>query len=137
MADPQQPIAIMAVVDIVGALATGSMKGNLYLLDTNRANGSTGLGTEELKTEVKKDDQLHWTVLPLECEAYVSIDDILIDKELCEPQQKTYPGTDITYWIGTIKKDVDVAPYHIKFKVGTRVDPMITASTPFLVGAGK
>ena len=137
MAGPQQPIAIMAVVDMVGALATGSMSGNLYLLDTNGANGSTGLGTEELKTEVKKGDQLHWTVLPLECEAYVSIDDILIDKELCEPQQKTYPGTDVTYWVGTIKKDVDVAPYNIKFKVGTRVDPMTTTSTPFLVGVGK
>ena len=135
--DIRQPISVNAVVDVVGALATGGLSGNLYLLDTNRRNGSTGIGTEELKTMVKKGDQLVWTVLPLECEAYVSIHNILIDKALCEPEHKTYPGTDISYWIGDVKKDVKVAPYHIQFKVGTRVDPMTTPIAPCLVGVEK
>src|SRR5262245_48055164 len=98
------PISITAVVDVVGALATRSLHGNLYLLDTNRTGGSTDLGTEELKTRVQGGDQILWTVLPLECEAYASIDGIVIDKEVCEPEQKMYPGTDISYWAGTIKK---------------------------------
>lgn len=129
------PISISAVVDVVGALATRSMHGNLYLLDTNKAGGSTGIGTEELRTRVRGGDQLLWSVLPLECEAYVSIEDIVIDEEVCEPERRTYPGTDISYWVGTVKKDdIGVTPYQISFKVGTRTDPMTTASSPVLVG---
>lgn len=135
MADAQQAIAVNAVVDVVGALATASLQGNFYLLDTNRANGSTGVGTEELRTAVRQGDNLVWSVLPLECEAYVAIDGIEIDKSICEPERNTYPGTDISYWSATVKKDVDATPYHISFRLGTRVSPMTTVSTPFLVGA--
>jgi hypothetical protein len=132
--ESRQPISISAVVDVVGALATRSMSGNLYLLDTNRAGGSTGIGTEELRTKVQEGDQLLWTVLPLECEAYVSIDDIVIDREVCEPERKTYPGTDISYWTGTVKKGrAGDTPYQITFKVGTRTDPMTTVSSPVLI----
>ena len=135
MADQTQPVAISAVVDVVGALAASSLWGNLYLLDTNRQNGSTGVGTEQLRTAVRKGDHLVWSVLPLECESYVAIDGIEIDTSVCDPQRNTYPGTDISFWLATVKKDVDVLPYHIKFRLGTRTSPMTTASTPFLVGA--
>lgn len=132
----KQPITISAVVDVVGALATGSLHENVYLVDTNRANGSTGSGTEELMTKVKSGDELIWTVLPLECEAYVSIADIVIDKKVCEPQRKVYPGTDVAYWSGTVKKaTIGTTPYNIKFSLGTRAEPLTTATTPFLVGA--
>ena len=130
------PIAISAVVDVVAALASGTLSGSLYLLDTNRANGSTGIGTEQLRTVVREGDQLVWTVMPLECEAYVSIDGIAIDREVCDPERQVYPGTDISYWIGTVKTDVALAPYTITFGVGPGVKPMTTPSTPFLVGAG-
>lgn len=134
-AGSQRPISITAVVDCVGALASLSTRGHLYLYDTNKAGGSTGFGTEELKTKVKGGDQLLWTVLALECEAYLSIDDIVIDKEVCEPQRKVYPGTDVSYWIGTVKKDgVGVIPYQIKFKLGTKSEPVTTALSPTLVG---
>jgi hypothetical protein len=136
---PRHPISITAVVDVVGALATRGLSGNLYLLDTNKTGGSTGIGTEELKTKVKKGDQLLWTVLPLECEAYASIDDIMIDSAVCEVEQRTYPGTDISYWAGTVKKDIDAIPYQISFKLGTRIEPITTASSalsPFLIGEG-
>jgi len=131
----QQPISIRAVIDVVGALATGSLSGNLYLLDTNRANGSTGIGTESLRTRVRKGDQVLWTALPLECEAFASIEDIVVDKEFCMVESRTYPGTDVSYWIGTVKRDTEIATYYIKFKLGTRMEAMTTASPAFLVGA--
>lgn len=130
----KEPIAISAVVDVVGALATGSLSGNLYLLDTNRAHGSSGAGTENLRTVVRKGDQLIWTVLPLEAEAYAGIENITIDKEVCEPEKKTYPGTDISFWTGTIKKDVLGTPYDIEFKLGRRAEAMTTPVSPVLVG---
>ncbi|MFD0415041.1 hypothetical protein [Streptomyces sp. NPDC127108] len=131
----KRPISITAVVDCVGALATGSVHGNLYLYDTNKAGGSTGLGTEELRTRVRRGDQILWSVLVLECEAYAAIDEVLIDPDVCEPVRKVYPGTDIAYWIGTVKKDdVQDLSYQIRFKFGSRDEPITSTLSPSLVG---
>ncbi|MEU6387824.1 hypothetical protein [Streptomyces sp. NPDC046939] len=131
----KRPISITAVVDAVGALATGSLHGNLYFYDTNKAGGSTGFGTEELRTRVRAGDQLLWSVLALECEAYLAIDGIVIDPDLIEPERRVYPGTDVAYWIGTVKKNATgTVPYQIKFKVGSRDEALTTPLSPSLVG---
>ncbi|MFE4858318.1 hypothetical protein [Streptomyces sp. NPDC056670] len=130
-----RPISITAVVDCVGALASHSVHGHLYLYDTNKAGGSTGFGTEELRTKVRRGDKLLWNVLALECEAFVSIDDIVIDRAVVEPERRTYPGTDVAYWIGTVKRDAVLdTPYRIKFRVGTRSEPITTTLSPALFG---
>ncbi|MFC8449537.1 hypothetical protein [Kitasatospora sp. NPDC057223] len=132
---PKRPISITAVVDCVGALASRSMQGNLYLYDTNLAGGSTGLGSEELQTRVRRGDQLLWNVLALECEAFVGIDGIEIDPEFCTPERKVYPGTDVAYWTGTVKKDsAEPVPYRISFVLGTRTEPVTTTLSPALIG---
>lgn len=127
-------ITISSVVDVVGALATDSMSGQVYFMDTNKAGGSTGQGTENLRTVVAKGDRLVWTVIFLECEAYTEIDDIVIDKEFCEPKKKVYVGTDVSYWIATVKKDVGVVPYTVRYKLGTRAEPIATTSNLALAG---
>ncbi|MEB3277593.1 MAG: hypothetical protein VKK42_01560 [Lyngbya sp.] len=127
-------ITIASVIDVVGALATDSLNGQVYFMDTNKANGSTEQGTENLKTVVQKGDRLVWTVIFLECEAYAAIDDIIIDKDYCEPKKEFYEGTDVSYWIGTVKKDVTMTRYSVKFKVGTRAEPIETSSSLCLVG---
>ncbi|GAA2236824.1 MULTISPECIES: hypothetical protein [Kitasatospora] len=132
---PKRPISITAVVDCVGMLAARSTSGHLYLYDTNKAGGSVGFGTEELKTKVRTGDQLLWNVLALECEAFVAIDDIVIDPEVCEPVRKVFPGTDVAYWTGTVKKDgLSAVPYQIKFRLGTQAEPITTTLSPALVG---
>jgi hypothetical protein len=30
----------------------------------------------------------------------------VIDERICEPEQKVYPGTDISYWSATVKQDI-------------------------------
>lgn len=130
-----RPITITAVVDAVGVLASDSTSGEVYLYDTNKSGGSTGFGTQELKTKVKRGDHLLWTTIALECEAHVAIHGIDIDKTVCEPERKVYPNTDVAYWTGTVKKDIDGAvPYRISFQVGTRNAPITTALSPALVG---
>ncbi len=127
-------ITIGAVIDVVGALATDSLQGQIYFIDTNKENGSLGQGTEYLKTAVAKGDRVVWLVQPLECEAYAAIDDIIIDKDYCEPEKKVYEGTDVSFWVGTIKKDISMIPYSVKFKVGTRAESIGTNPTLCLVG---
>jgi hypothetical protein len=132
---PARPVSITAVVDPVGALAARSLEGHLYLYDTNKAAGSADLGTEDLRTRVRKDDQIIWNVVVLECETYASIDGIEIDDRICEPERKVYPGTDIAYWTATVKRDLtEPAPYRLSLRLGTLTEPITTTSTPFLVG---
>ncbi|MET8682938.1 hypothetical protein ABZ921_22005 [Streptomyces atriruber] len=130
----KRPISITAVVDAVGALAAGNLNGHLYMYDTNKSGGSTGFGTEELQTKARRGDQILWNCLALECEAFVAIDDIIIDSEICEPERKVYPGTDVAYWTGTVKKDAGPITYQIKFKLGTRDEPITTTLSSSLVG---
>lgn len=127
-------ITISALVDVVGALAAESLQNSIYLTDNNKLNGSTDEGTEVLKTKVKKGDQLMWTSMSLEPEAYASITGIIIDSEYCEPEQRPYVGSDITFWIGTVKKDLEAVPYKIKIKVGNRQLELTTPNSPSLIG---
>ncbi len=127
-------ITIASVVDVVGALATDSLRGQVYFMDTNKANGSQEQGTENLKTVVSNGDRLVWTVIFLECEAYAEIDEIIIDPSVCEPKKEIYEGTDVSYWVGIVKKDVTYVPYSIKFKLGTRAEPLATEPSLSLVG---
>lgn len=132
---PYRPVSITAVVDPVAALAARTVRGNLYLYDTNKSEGSTGLGTEELRTHVRKGEQILWNTLPLECETYAAISGILIDTEICEPKQKVYPGTDISYWSAIVKQDItEPVPYRLQFRLGTVTEPITTELSPALVG---
>jgi len=119
-------LRIMVVVDVVGALATDTLDGSVWLVDSNKTGGSTGEGTRQLKTAVRKGDQLVWTAMSLECEAYVAIEAIAIDPAYCEVTRGVYPGTDISYWLGRIKKDPgkSMVPYNILFKLGSRAGAM-------------
>ena len=136
LAEPKSKmITVVSVVDIVGALSTETLEGNIYFMDTNKAGGSKDLGTESVKTAVKKGDRVIWGVQALECEAFAAIHGIIIDKDFCEPERKVYPGTDVSYWMGTVKKDIDSLSYHIQLKVGTRTEPMTTVTELYLIGA--
>ncbi len=132
-APAKRTITVTAVVDTVGALATRDLGGNLYLYDTNKDGGSTGFGGGALRTSVRAGDQVVWSVLALECEAFVSIDGIRIDPQVCEPERKVYPDTDVAYWVGVVKKDAGLTPYQLSFKVGLRDAPLTAPESPALV----
>lgn len=130
-----RPVTITAVVDPVAVLASGDLDDNLYLYDTNRKGGSDGFGTPELRTRVRKGDTLVWNVIPLECETFVSLSGIEIDRRIAEPTRKVYPGTDIAFWTATVKQDL-TGPvlYQLSFLLGTVVEPYTGTAAAQLAG---
>lgn len=130
-------IAIVSVVDVVGALAANTLSGSFYLFDDNKSKGSLDEGTEALKTKVFKGDQVVWISIPLECEAYVSISGVEIDKkykDYCDVRKDVYPGTNVVYWLGDIKKELDEPiPYTLKFKLGSHKGDLAISSAPALI----
>lgn len=130
-----RPVTITSVVDPVAALASGSLDDSLYLYDTNRTAGSTGFGTPELRTRVRKGDTLLWNAIPLECETYVAIVGVDIDSRIAEPVRKVYPGTDIAFWTATVKRDLTgPVPYRLSFLLGAVAEPFAAEASPSLVG---
>jgi hypothetical protein len=127
-------ITVTAVIDIAAALSNESLSGNVYFIDNNKVNGSSGEGTETLRTMVKKGDRLVWSVHALECEAFSGIEEIIIDKNTCEPEKKIHEHSDFTYWVGTVKQDVKVLAYNVRFRLGSRAEAMTTVASPCLVG---
>lgn len=130
-------VTIKLVVDAVGALESGSMAGNLYAFDTNRRAGSKGSGTDALKTAVSRETQITWMIAPLECEAYVALEDIVIDRTICEPVRKTFPGTSVSYWTGTVRKGTQIADYDLVFTIGSHGRRMVHSDGLSLVPAAR
>ncbi|GII85279.1 hypothetical protein Ssi03_32690 [Sphaerisporangium siamense] len=132
---PARPVTITAVVDPVAALASENLDDNLYLYDTNKAAGSSGFGTPELHSRVRKGDTLLWNVIPLECETYVALADIEIDPKIAEPTRKVYPDTDIVFWTAEVKQDLTKpVPYRLSFLLGTVATPFTPTARPTLSG---
>lgn len=131
-------ISIIAVVDVAAALSGDQMEGNLYLVDNNRKNGSTLQGTDQLRTFVRKDDVIVWAIQALECESEARIVEIVgLPADVCEVEENTFPGTNVTHWTGVVKKDIEKAlPYSLKFYLASREKPMSSPPTrkPCLIG---
>lgn len=129
-------ITIISVVDVIGALADESLNYNIYLFDNNKTGGSQGLGTDCLKTKVSVGDRLLWTIMPMEPESYSAINGIIIDKTVCEPSLRTYEGSDVTFWEGIVKRDIEEIPYVISFAFGNKIKIINSDihKTPSLIG---
>ncbi len=130
-------ISILCVVNTVSALSQNTLCDSIYFIDDNKLNGSINQGTEFLQTKVKKGDTIIWTVMSLEGEAFVAIDNISINNEYCEVTKKSFDETEVTYWIGTIKKDIpEELSYKLALLLGDKKEPMFTNSYISLISKG-
>lgn len=121
---PAIPVAINTLIDVLGALASDTMENNIYLVDSNKAQGSTQLGTGQLHSSVQVGDIVRWTVESLEPEAFATITAIEIDSSVIDVTMMTYPGSDVTYWQGKVKKKFETLPYQLQVLLGTQTKPM-------------
>lgn len=130
-------VSIRMIIDPATALEAGTPHGSLFMFDNRRRAGSLGQRTDHLQTAVAPNDIITWVLLPIECEVYVELEEINIDKEFCEVSSHYYPGTNVRYWTGKVKKAVGDLPYSMTFKVGRRHILMSTDSTARLIDAAK
>lgn len=124
---------ILCLVDVIGALAGGSLLNNLYLMDDNQPPGAPRAATGTLETRVRAGDVLMWTDLQMEFETDVALTGVWgIPPSICVPVPLALPGSDVVYWQGTVLRDfTGVVPYWLDFAV--EGVPMRTPATPTLV----
>ena len=129
-------VVIKLAVDVVGALESQSMDGNVFAIDTNRRLGSLGNGTDGLQTAVSPGMGISWMIAMIECEVYASIENIVVDKAVMEPARKQFPGTSVSYWSGEVKRSIQKPiTYDLVLKVGSLKKPMVHTGKLGLISA--
>lgn len=118
-----KPIYITIAVDIQAALATRKLHGSIYLIDSNKSNGSLHEGTEMLETSVQTGDVLVWFVSGLEVETKVRFIDISF------PSGSVVNFTNPTgdSWSGTVNPGFSgIHQYNVNLMVEGRLMSMTT-----------
>lgn len=129
MAIPQ--INIMAFVDVIGALATGTLTGNIFMTDNSRAGHTTGRGTATLSSAVTNGQVINWHVVPVDVQTSVEIVSITFqDQSPCALLRK-YGAPSGDYWagyVGILNSTDQMAPglysYVMKLDMGRKVMTM-------------
>jgi len=97
-------VDVLVVVDTVGALASGDLQNNVYLVDTNKYIGSWNEGNCELETVCHDTQVLKWRVVSIDPDSDVEITGFtgtMINQEICVPRNV---GVDQdVYWEGTVE----------------------------------
>lgn len=66
-------VNVLVAVDVEGALSSGDLGANCYMVDTNKYAGSGAEGTDELKTKLNIGDVIVWKVTPIAPSTNVAI----------------------------------------------------------------
>lgn len=110
MATPQ--INIMTMIDVIGSLSDGKLRGNIYMMDNSRSNNTTGQGTGELGSVVQFGQVINWHILPIDVQTDVRITNLIwVGENPCLKLQKYgLPGDMPPYYAGIVGLDIDNPP---------------------------
>ncbi|SFR83092.1 alpha-pore-forming tripartite toxin MakABE regulator [Anaeromicropila populeti] len=124
-------IFILIVLDSVGALTSGDLSGNAYLVDNNKRVGSFGEGQSELVTACSNNQFLEWrisTVDPYQEAQIVGFSGQIVDNNICTPR-KTGLDED-TYWAGVVQTQGDTGEFQYTIEIS--MNNQIMTISPFI-----
>ena len=81
-------ISVLIVVDVVGALAAGSLMNNVYMVDTNKYLGSWQEGADSLHTICQDSQQVNWmvkSISPSDDVSIVRFTGDMVSRGICNP----------------------------------------------------
>ncbi|MGN6255609.1 MAG: alpha-pore-forming tripartite toxin MakABE regulator [Solirubrobacterales bacterium] len=97
-------IDVLIIVDVEGALASGNLTQNVYLVDTNKHVGSGSEGQAELKTVCKDGQVIRWSVVPVSPSSDVNIVGFvgqMVNDKVCVPQKRE--SMEGVFWEGRVE----------------------------------
>lgn len=98
-------VNVLMIVDVEGALSSGNLTENIYLVDTNKHFGSGREGQAELVTACNDGEIIVWSVTPINPGNDVQIQSFegeIIDKKICVPKQSTLVTGEVV-WSGRVE----------------------------------
>jgi hypothetical protein len=125
-------VDILIVVDTLGALSSGDLGANVYLIDTNKYVGSGNEGQEELRTACQDGQIIKWRVSPVSPDNNAEISKFtgqIITDNVCNPVKQGIEGD--VYWEGRVETRGTSATY--QYSVQLTIDGRPMNFDPFLV----
>ncbi len=122
-------IYIICALDVMEALVNDTVDDSLYMFDNNKAGGSTGIGSNELKTVVCPGDTIVWMASGLEVETLVDVHIVSgpAAETLGVHQAESY-GT--KYWTCTVGEGISgTYCYSLDIQVESRLMRLSTGPT--------
>ena len=106
-------INVLIIVDVEGALASGDLGANVYLVDTNKFFGSGSEGQQELVTSCLDGQIIIWSVAPVNPGDDAEITGFtgqMVNSKICTPKQSTLV-TGQAVWSGRVESQGVAAQY--------------------------
>lgn len=97
-------IDILIAVDVIGALAAGTLQGYVYVVDSNKYLGSWQEGQSPLNTVCQDGQLLTWSVVSVDPGNQVAISAFsgqMVDQKSCTPAPDPFAGDGV--WNGRVQ----------------------------------
>lgn len=97
-------IDVLLVIDAIGALVSGDLTNNTYMVDTNKYMGSSGQGTNKLHTKCFDTQRINWRVSSVSPNCDLKIIDFhggMVNEKVCVPLKQG--GLDDEYWTARVQ----------------------------------
>ncbi|WP_020653807.1 alpha-pore-forming tripartite toxin MakABE regulator [Massilia niastensis] len=117
-------LSVLVVVDALGALSSGTLMDNVYLVDSSRYLGSWQEGTDSLHTLCQDGQLIRWYATGVSPGSRVAITGFagpMADQGICVPVSSG--GADGDYWTGRVASRGSFAswPYVVSLALGGQV----------------
>jgi hypothetical protein len=119
-------VLIKVFVDVLSALYSDSLEGNVYGFDTHLSHGSQGFGGQELVTSVHSGDKIFWSAISLECEAPITLSGVEFHSEEFSSVPVQQNGLHVMQMI--TPEITSLQPYTLHFTFGKHGKEMSLAS---------
>lgn len=124
-------INILIVVDTQGALASNSLKNNIYMVDSEKYLGSWSEGTDQLHTICSDGQQLNWRVIAISSDDNVVIEGFsgdMVNKHICNPIKQGMAGNE--YWGSRVESEGSFSSY--AYVINLSIDCKSMSFNPFI-----
>jgi hypothetical protein len=89
-------VCVLIAIDVEGALSSSDLSNNIYMMDTDKFQGSSGEGTAALDTYLAIGDTIIWSVAPIDPGTNVQIKSFTgeaVDNKYIKPVQNPLSPT--------------------------------------------
>jgi hypothetical protein len=124
-------INILVIVDCIGAVSTGNLKDNVYIVDTNGYEGSWNEGTSQLVSVCQDGQGLSWSVTsvnPGNEVNIVSFSGQMVSSSVCNPKKQGIDGAES--WAGNVQTRGGIGQF--KYTINLSINGKAMSFDPYI-----
>jgi hypothetical protein len=125
-------IDVLIIVDTLGAVTSGNLGQNTYMVDTNKHFGSGNEGQDELKTACENGQIINWRITSVSPSNDIEITGFtgqMVKSRICLPEKQGI-GEDV-YWAAEVQTQGQTGTW--QYSVNVTINGKSMTFDPFLI----